>query len=359
MAVTSPSTPETWLFLESRPFNLNTRSTLPCLLRTSVQRREHTFYVYFPLLWQHLWLPRSQTQWSVLRFTLPDLLTVPHANRSPILSALSFPWHEGLLSWFYSCLSWCLFSVFLASSFSPTKSLNVTVPRNLPLDSEVSRGSVGKVLTARKMAERLQFCSSVEDTRKQLPCRRNGVWCWSGPFHSPMEGGREAYAEGCRILWRQEIIDCLVQEKNPSFQRQLSPHHKRWSLSGASASRRYPASYLLSRNGCALPQKLPEPSWETNMLMDFWKCDLAASWKRLMLVLWYHTPRHFTRKFNRRQMAMPRGLTQLKRQRRKLKKQSIKDGRCRRRRGHFPCPFSGLLMEQLRSGWPNRWAWSL
>lgn len=127
------------------------------------------------------------------------------------------------------------------------------------------------------------------------------MWLAGLPF------SQEAYADGCRIHWRQEIIDCLVQEKNLSFQRQLSPHHKRWSLSGVSASRRYPASYLLSRNGCALPHKLPEPSWETNMLMNFWKCDLAASWELLMLVLWYHTLRHFTRKFNRRQMANATG----------------------------------------------------
>lgn len=140
-----------------------------------------------------------------------------------------------------------------------------------------------------------------------------------------MEGDWKAYEDGCKIRWRQEIIHHLVQEKNQSFQGPLSPtccHHKRWSLSGASASRRDPASYLLPRNGCALPDKLPEASWETNMLMDFenviWLHPENSA-------CWFPETTHWDtlqENLTEDRWQMPWGLTQLKRQRRKLKKSS-------------------------------------
>lgn len=118
------------------------------------------------------------------------------------------------------------------------------------------------MLTAGEMTERLHFI--VQEKMPGSSHNSRGMEFDVGQVASmALDGGWEAHGNGCKIHWKQEITHYLVQEKSQTFQDPCQPtccHHKRWGLSTTFASRRYSALYLLSKNGCALSSKLPEPS---------------------------------------------------------------------------------------------------
>lgn len=264
---------------------------------------------------------------------------IPWSTFNAKLTSLEYRW-QGDISRLYTEVWWC---------YSPRSSINLFWV------------NIGHMPTVGQMTPTLECYSPAGDVGAQLQCRgewsvvwaRSPPWQYGGWLGGRHRGSGERSVGGLIFQFGQEMMNYQPREGTVFPETVNTPYVvniKGRAYLESSLLLQCSISHLLSENGCSLPHRLPESSWETSV------------WMNLENSIWLH-PESFTCWFsgtthwdtlqenlteNRWQKSW--GLTQLRRQGSKPKPNALGPEFLEQTKKW--CPPLSLLTVRAAGYWP-------